>query len=111
MDYEYDEKIEYDEGLREGYEHASEQWSNEWDDDQRATREYLTCLVYREPRQLLWERIQDWKSCHGCPDAYLRGFEAGLYKALDERDANEWLSTLPGYHEVLSGQMQDRERE
>jgi hypothetical protein len=90
---EYDEsQIEYEEGSEAGYAYASEEW------DEQRDREGLTGLVYRQPRQMLWQSIQDWKDCHGCPDAYLRGFQAGMVKALDERDAHEWLSTLPGYH-------------
>ena len=61
-----------------------------------SVRETIAALLYRQPRQMISEYIQNIEG-FDLHDAYLRGFKAGMYKALGQRNADEWLSGLPGY--------------
>jgi hypothetical protein len=103
-------EAEYNQGVEEGYAHAVEVWEpdserNEFDcSDGRgqkaldSAREGLACLLYRQTSQILVQYIHEHHSDFGLDANYLRGFTVGMRRALDERNANVWLTSLPGYH-------------
>jgi hypothetical protein len=86
-------KTAYDKGFDLGRAYAAEQWQR--------SPVWVATLIYREPRQKLWDEILNWAGWQGYtsrPVDWVRGFAAGMRKALDDHDANEWLTALPGYH-------------
>jgi hypothetical protein len=98
-------EADYEQGVEQGRERATEVWDDPdgcrymGEESQKlAAREALACLVFRQPDTLLRQRVEEWTSCLGCEDAYVRGHMVGLREALDEREADQWLTTLPGYH-------------
>jgi hypothetical protein len=97
---EYNEaESDYEQGLEQGYCYAVECWEDDkaLPGSSLPDREGLACLLYRQPRQMLNEHIYDHHKDFGLDDNYVRGFAQGMRNALDERNANGWLTSLPGY--------------